>query len=174
MKQYNFALKFLLFGFIIFLLNSCQKDESELPDMPDNQSIDMNNDGIDDFQIVYNYAIIHSTTSTEGIICKFEILGENEILSKTGEPFLFLNNISEITVDVIAPLNWNSKNAHLATFENHFGEWPEKWDVASDDIKETFFIGVKLNNSTSSEIGWIEFVLDNKSGKIIIVEKNII
>lgn len=174
MKHYNSVLRFFLFGFILILLNSCQKNENELPDTPDNQIIDMNNDGIDDFQIIYNYAIIHSTTSTEGIICKFEILGENEKLSKTGEPFLFLNNTSEITHDVITPLNWNSIDAHLATFENHFGEWPENWDLATNEIKESYLIGIKLNNNTSSEVGWIEFEIDNKSGKINILEMEII
>ena len=99
---------------------------------------------------------------------------ENEKLSKTGEPFLFLNNTAEITDNVITPLDWNSINARLATFENHFGEWPEKWDLASNDMKETYYIGIKLNNSTSSEIGWIEFERDNKSGIVSILEKKII
>lgn len=174
MKHYNFALKLLSLGCVIFLLNSCQKDKNELPDIPENQKIDMNNDGTNDFQIYCTYGMIHSTTSTEGIICTFQNLGNNETLSKTGEPFLFLNNTAEITTDVIKPLNWNSRDAHLATFENHFGEWPDKWDLESDEIKEKYLLGIKLNNNTTSEIGWIEFEIDDKSGRVKILEKKII
>ena len=174
MKQPNFGIFFLFFLFIIFLLNSCQKDENELPDIPENIFIDMNNDSIDDFQIIYNNVIINSPTATEGIFCSFNILGENEKLSKVGEPFLFLNNTADITDEVITPLNWNSIDAVLATFENHLDKRPKKWDLITNDSKEAYFIGIKLNNITSSEIGWIELEFDNKSGKINILEKKII
>ncbi len=174
MKDKLVASNLLVLVFAFLMLSSCQNDEDQIPNIPENQFIDVNKDGKDDFQVNYYFGIINSPTSTEGIICTFKILDDNERLSKVGQPLLFLRNTDDISNDVVDPLEWNSVNAHLASFENHFGKWPEKWDLATNEINKTYFIGVKLNNSNTTEIGWIEFEIDDRTGNLNVLKTKIL
>jgi len=168
-------LKTLIIASILIVLSSCHKNENGIPNIPESQLIDMDNDGNVDFSIVYYSALIHSSTSSEGIICRFETVGENEILSKDGESLLFLNDTNEVKVGVNDPLKWKSDKVDLAYLTNHFEDgWPEKWDLATNDIKDSYFIGVKLNKANSVDKGWIEIEIDENSGSVNILEKKIL
>lgn len=160
----------LLLAILIF--TSCIKnDNKQIPNIPENIIIDMNNDGIDDFEINYFYAYVYSPTSTKAIYCKFKIIGENEVLSKDAERYLFLNNLEVINENMDNPFQWNGIDGYIATYKNNVkNEWPSKWEVASDKISDRYFIGIKLNNTSSIKIGWIELEINNKSGVVKIIK----
>ena len=167
--------KLLSLTLVLLALSSCQSDENQIPSIPDHQLIDVDNDGVDDFLIKYNHASIYSPTSTEGILCELEILGNNETLVKEGAPFLFLDDVNMIAEDVNSPLRWSSVDSHIATFEKHFEDgWPANWKISTTKNRTSYFIGIKLNIDSHSEIGWVEFEVDDNSGIVTIVEKKIL
>lgn len=180
----NFRLRSLLVVFAVLVFASCQKDdETQIQDIsiqdipvPDNIAIDMDEDGIDDYHIYYFRAIIFSQTSSEGIICKFETLEENEILGKEEEPYLFISDPEVISENIDSPFEWKKASGHIATFEKHHESgWPSNWKIVSaDTTKSSYFIGVKFKSSNLTKIGWIEMEIDSESGAVNIIEKVIL
>ena len=174
----DFKVKALLAIFAVLTLVSCQKDDDENqiqdpPTIPENIAVDMDDDGTDDYLIKYLHGIIFSPTSTEGMFCEFEILGENEILGKEGEPYLFLDDPNVISENVESPLEWRKIDGHVASlYKPYEGGWPSSWEIASADIKNSYFIGLKFQTSNSEiKIGWIELEINSDTGAVNIIEK---
>ncbi|MCG8329809.1 MAG: hypothetical protein MI974_19085 [Chitinophagales bacterium] len=176
----DFKVKTLLVVFAVLTLVSCQKDDDENqiqnqdpPPIPENIAVDMDNDGTDDYLIKYLHGIIFSPTSSEAIFCEFEILGENEILGKEDEPYLFLDNLNVISENVESPLEWRTIDGHVAALYKPYEEgWPSSWEISSSDIKNSYFIGLKFKTPDSEiKIGWIELEINSDTGAVNIIEK---
>ena len=167
--------KILIFLCAVLCFSSCQKEENPKPNVPESLTIDVDKNGVDDFQIRYiDDAIIYSPTTSEAILCYFEILGNNEILNKTEAPFLFLKDVTEIKKDVIDPFYWLKINAQIASLENHYKNgWGSTWKIASNGVQDHYLIGIKLNNITESKIGWIKISIDNNTGQAKIVDSEV-
>lgn len=165
----------LIFLCAILCISSCQIEENPKPNVPKSLTIDVDKNGVDDFQIRYfDDAIIYSPTASEAILCNFEILGNNEILNKTEAPFLFLKDITEIKKDVSDPFYWQKNNAQIASLENHYKNgWGSTWKIASNGVQDQYLIGIKLNNIAESKIGWIKITIDNKTGQAKIIDSEV-
>ncbi|HMR89001.1 MAG TPA: hypothetical protein PKD51_12645 [Saprospiraceae bacterium] len=165
----------LIFLCAILCISSCQIEENPKPNVPKSLTIDVDKNGVDDFQIRYfDDAIIYSPTASEAILCDFEILGNNEILNKKEAPFLFLKDITEIKKDVSDPFYWQKNNAQIASLENHYKNgWGSTWKIASNGVQDQYLIGIKLNNIAESKIGWIKITIDNKTGQAKIIDSEV-
>ena len=147
------------------------------PSIPPTLDVDVDEDGIVDFAVEYGGGYILSPTSTEGIFCNVLPKGENLVLHKKDAKNLFLRNIDDVKDIVQDPLFWNNQGwtETIASIQNNSdGLWPDKWEINSDNENESYFLGLKLINDSSTHVGWIEFKVNKKSGAISIIEKGLI
>ncbi|NNE15668.1 MAG: hypothetical protein HKN51_11865, partial [Saprospiraceae bacterium] len=124
---------------------------------PSNIELDLDQDGIIDFDIVYSrYTSGDPIGNYEQIEMRFESRNMNQILRNedTGFP-LFLNDVSLIMHDVTAPYYWAASNRAsnisigLARIRTEYDsiEWDKNWGIYSLEEKDTYKIGFKLFGS---------------------------
>jgi len=167
----------------IAIITSCTN--SELPDDPipsvhDPIELDVDEDGIDDFTILYGEYDIEpliATDRTFGIGAMLRPYGKNEVLVNTTERTLFLRNLNEIAEVLEDPLSWRSSFSNIIVFIktiNAEHEWPKKWDISTDHEHTSYFIGLKLVTDNLIQLGWIEIEVDANSGSISLINKGIL
>lgn len=173
--------KLLTFIFVILICYSCGEDQMETKEIPDNFEIDLNQDGSFDFQITYEKLSASVPVDPDpgpvGIIRgKLESLNNNLILkSEEATSILFLNNIDLVQSEVNSPLFWESNsdgNSRIIVGinQNIDGEtWPDEWKISNEEIKESYFVGFKLLDNNSQNLGFIELSIDNQTGVIEIL-----
>jgi len=164
---------------IVLILSGCSDNNSppEPPAAPDAISIDVDDDGLIDFNISYILSSIFSPISSQQLAGIIIPVGENEILHQTGSENLFLRDVSLINQEVEEPLVWtNTGFSHeLITIKNNIeGNWPAQWTVNSNELHPTYFLGLKMNNNSNIKTGWIELQFDLTYGAIMIIEKGIL
>lgn len=167
---------------VIIFLTGCKKDQQEFtseirPDVPQNVEIDMDDDGISDFEIVYIGFEIFSTNTSEKISGTLVPLRDNKVLRRSDNPFLFLEDLSSIKTVVEQPLQWvgpSSLNQIICIQDNEDFLWPEKWSVNSSDDEDIFHIGLKLVDGPLQRLAWIRILVDKFSGDVFVIEKEIL
>ena len=177
MKNYTIA----FIGIIILVFTGCSKDESvNAPTLMDSMEIDIDEDGITDFNLEYSYVDIEPLTNSDGtfgINGALKPNGLNEILRKVGARSLFLRNIDDIKENVVEPLAWKNTFSRtivsIATI-NDEGDWPNKWEISSDTNHSTYFLGLKLVSDIETKLGWFEIEINTSSGSVSIVDKGIL
>ena len=171
-----------LLGMSLLVFTSCSEKESikEAPTVHDAIELDINENGIADYTIKYNEAFIKSATisgPTYGIFGSLKPNNKNEILWHSEERNLFLRDIEKIVDNVEEPLNWrhtlSSIIVEIATNDPE-GEWPDKWDINSEDEYSTYFLGLKLVSDSEIQLAWVEISINTSDGSISIVDKGIL
>jgi len=149
----------------------------EMPDIPNNIEIDIDDDGSIDFEVKYSEVLIESTVTDGGIVGRFNPIGENEILINREEKSLFLRDLSMIENVASAPLSWESKSyrSTIVSISNNIqGGWPSKWDVESKTEQESYFLGLKIKINNETQLAWCEFEINARDGNVLIVNKGIL
>lgn len=163
---------------ITIMLTSCQKETitfSEVePETPASFSIDLDDDGTDDFEIYYGPHIYWASDRDWGKGGYLHAIGENQVLRKEDKSILFLRNPEEIQLDVKPPYIWEDYGFNRMIEIDHYfdGGWPSEWTIMSDKTYPTYGIGLKL--ASSQKVGWIELKLNKKTGEITLLSKEIL
>lgn len=168
-----------LFFFWSLILFGCSSSgfTDEQPTSPDTVEIDVDGDSEADFKIEYSFGFIFTPSGDQIIIGYFTPLGDNLVLHKSDNQNLFLRDLSEIKEMVAEPLFWNSTGwteQILSIQNNSDGQWPRNWTASTDVEHSTYFLGVKLIDSSSTKIGWVEIRMDLTDGTVAIVDKGIL
>ena len=150
---------------------SCQ----ERPDEPESFELDLNDDGVSDYEISYGLSDIESATASAIIAGRLIPLGSNELLKINSSATLFLRDIAAIQNSVDTPLSWSDSSKFLVFIELlNEGVWTKNWRPYSQDEHLSYFVGLKILNDNLNLIGWIELDINNSDGTIEIIDKGII
>jgi|GEM_PF-1878207 len=186
MKIYSILFVFITATFF----TSCSKNEttqnvlgaSDLIALPDDLELDVNNDGLVDYTIEYNYTDIEPFPNTN--IGNFGIFGminpndQNQVLTKKQEGNLFLRDVNDISEFVNEPLVWSKvgfSKVILELYTDQNGKWYSNWGVNSDKTYDSYFLGLKFYNSIGAmELGWVEFEVNVRTGEVGILDRGII
>lgn len=175
----NYLLTLIVISIVVF--SACSKDKPNIdPTLQDSIEIDIDDDGIVDYNIKYYYVDIDPITITGGnfgLAGTISPNGLNEILRKKGSRSLFLRNIEDINEDVAAPLAWkNSFSRTLVSIStiNNEGDWPQKWDIHSDTDHSSYFIGLKLVSDNKIQLAWVEIEINTLTGSVSIIDKGVL
>ena len=173
--------KLLILVFTTLACFGCGDEPIETFDFPENLEIDLNQDGIFDFQIIYQKLSVHAPIDPdpgpyELVRAKLVSLDSNQILkSEEATSILFLGNINLVKIEVNSPLFWesstdNNSSIIVAISQNIYEDtWPEEWNINNEEIKDSYLLGFKIVNGTTPKIGVIEISIDTQSGRIEIV-----
>lgn len=162
---------------LMFLLacKSTLPNNEEIPDLPANIFIDLDEDGKDDFLIYSAKVIYGSWHADEGISSSFKPLGTNEVLVHYQQPHLFLQDIRMLNHELPSDYQWIKISGEIAGLTKKSGDpWPTTWAVPGDESQDSYIIGVRLNESDPSRVGWIELSIDQQSGKVSVLNKEIL
>jgi len=165
---------FLLTFLLIFILYSCEKvSTSQMPDIPPNDSIDIDNDTRFDFVIEYSILATSGVPSTVKIITgDIRPLNDNQVLFHTSKGYLFLAINDTIKKEDNISSTWSDYSASVIGINGVNDKWGKDWYIISD-LYSDYFLGIKLKLNDSEKIGWMQLNLDTKSGKIIIIDNKI-
>jgi hypothetical protein len=182
----------LLFLSSLMLLSfSCTNDEKEEPTPPKainktypDDSIDVNNDGIKDF-VIYSIQLqtMDEPSSFQTNMRKISPLNGNQIEYLFGESFnggyvtscffdeghiIYSQHVGE---DTGGPFQWSEGSPTLISINTSNGVLDNAWKIGSTKTND-FFMAVKLNNVTPSQIGWLLFEFNTLTGAYTIVDKD--
>ncbi len=171
--------------FIILLFFSCEElpniiDEpltSEFPETPELVSIDLDEDGVLDYEVIFHHLLIESTETDAGLVGVFNTLGENETLVNDNQSALFLRNLDEIQEAVQNPLAWENDDfgLEIVYIQNNIEDlWPLKWEVRSDSEESSYFLGLKLIKDAENQLGWIEVTIDDSTGQVQVIDQGLL
>ncbi len=173
-------LRILTLALAILIFYSCDTEQEKAIEIPDNIDLDINNDGIVDYQIVYSQQTEGFPIDPGGLLevirGKIVSLNNNQLLKKEGESMLFLDDISLIQDAATSPLFWSvNEDAPVNTIviirEKFDGEtWQDEWRIVNDEIKESYFIGFKLIDNNTSALGYLELSIDQQVGEVELLD----
>lgn len=182
LKQYSF---FLTLAFIF--LSSCADPQIEtenifinMPAIPSNLYIDMDEDGLSDYKISYALQELETKSPRFSINAVLEALDGHDILLKPKNDVPLLTDESLILPDIESlyfyltlDQNWNKiRDILLVQIQDGNSVWGPQWTVNTQEIFETYFIGVRLNED-EYKTGWIELSIDINTGIIQLVNKEL-
>ena len=162
----------MLFRSLITFI-SCEKiNNSKMPDIPDMDSIDVNNDSLFDFVIEYSsIATTDIPPSHQSITGKIRPLYDNQILYRQSVGYLFLQTNDTIRKENNKNSNWIDYSASLIGINGDNDKWDNDWSIISD-LDSDYFLGIKLKGDTE-QIGWILLNLNTNNGEISIIDKEL-
>lgn len=175
-------MKYLLSFALVLILTGCSLNEfsSEMPSVPDSVEIDLNEDGINDFVVKFSIVDIDSFDEDHGgtgIVGSIDPSNSNQVLLKKDKGNLFLRKTEDIKESVDAPLSWSKAGFSkqlLFIHNNSDGEWQNKWKIDSDSNHSSYFLGLKIVNDNSTQLGWVELDINKKDGTVKVVKKGIL
>jgi len=178
-----FMHRLLFLSSVVLICFSCSSNSGDSVDIPQDMTLDLDQDGSIDFRIVYN-------RRTEGDpIGNYEAVRMNlvssdtdQVLKNRNQSVVFLNDVSQIANEVSEPLIWEVTNpsdnisSPLATIRTDYEGviWNDEWTVFSFEKKETYLVGFKLQNGSTSQIGYIEFSIDLLTGEFVLLETRLL
>jgi len=182
-------------GLIIFIavFSSCEKDEDpeKIPlDLPETVKFDLNDDSIDDITIDYyrfwSSGLNGPEVVGEGIMGYVEPLNNCLILKEVNGLALFnkLGDVIEkepfVWYSWEFPIPWDEEPEDginyswevVSIYSSYVDEsWPEEWSINSNLDLEYYYMGIRITDETSDQIGWIKLDIDKSTGIIHIVDK---
>jgi len=172
-------MRHLLFLSVLLVVFSCSRNEltDDTPITPNEVEIDVNDNGNTDYYIKFRFVDIESANSSFGITGSIDPSDNNQVLTKLDHKNLFLRDLDLIKEVVEDPLKWSTKGFSkeiLSISNNTEGQWPNNWEINADSNRSSYFIGVKIENDNVIELGWIELEIDRSTGKVILIDKNIL
>ena len=172
---------FLSFALTLMIIGcSINEFSDEIPNKPDAVEIDINEDGIIDFVIVFRDVLIETIAQNHGgagISGRIEPSNNNQILYKKEERNLFLREIEEIKESVNEPLLWSTTGFGkeiMSIHNNTDGQWQRKWEVNSNSVYSTYFMGLKVISDNLTQVGWVEIDINTNNGKVEVIDKGIL
>lgn len=148
-------------------------DLSKRPEIPINDSLDLNSDQIFDFVISYNeFATDDKLSSGGSIIGSISPLNQNLLLYRGNVGHLFLNINDTIRKVLNTNSDWNGYSADLISIDRDNQNWDRKWTILSENA-EFYFLAYKIVLNDSEKIGWICLEFDTTNGKISITDGDI-
>lgn len=171
---YQTAMKTIIITALLLILASCEKsDDYKVPDIPDLDSFDIDNDSHFDFAIKYSLISSHdmSVSGHEVISGDIYPLFSNQILYCQTKGPLFLQNNDTIRKENNTISDWISYSASIIGIKSENKKWGKYWTVRSD-LNEDYFLGVRLAGETV-KIGWILLDPDRSTGRISIIDKGL-
>jgi hypothetical protein len=158
---------------ILITFLSCEKiNNSKTPDIPDMDSIDINNDSQFDFVIEYSsMATTDIPPSHQSITGEIRPLNDNQVLYRQPDGFLFLQVNDTIKKENNKDSNWSDYSASLIGINGDKDKWDNDWSILSDSDSD-YYLGIKLT-ADNEKIGWIMLNLNKKNGKISIIDKEL-
>ncbi len=162
--------KILIITSVFLILASCSKSGIYFP--PDNITIDINNDSINDFEIDYmSYASGEIPPMNQGVICRLFPLNDNQILyQQSTEYCLFLRLNDTIKRENNTQSIWHDNPVSLIHLDGDDDKWEDEWNVFYSEQKSIYYVGLKIQDSIDY-IGWMSMRIDFKRGYISIVDK---
>jgi len=172
---------FFLLIISTFLFCSCSDFTDEQPPLPEDVEIDLDDDGTVDYVIDFAFVDIDPGPGSDigffGMGGRINPRNLNQILRKTEDRNLFLRNLEDIKDTVEEPLRWSVSGFSrqiMSLNTNMEGQWPNKWELNTDESHSTYFIGLKLINNNSTQIGWVELDINRSNGIVEIIDKGLI
>ncbi|HET6557117.1 MAG TPA: hypothetical protein VFG54_07355 [Prolixibacteraceae bacterium] len=171
---------FVIIILSLFFLISCEKNEVLLdkdkktvkPDIPVNDTIDLNSDKIPDFVISYREFATYDLPSSGGsIIGSINPLTQNQLLYRANVGSLFLNINDIIRKANNTNARWQEFRSDLISIHRNFENWDSTWTILADE-KPFYFLAYKLILHDSEEIGWISLKFDTETGIISITDSD--
>lgn len=158
---------------LLITLMSCEKsDSSKNPDIPNNDSIDVNNDSQFDFVIKYiGIATTDIPPSHQSITGVIRPLNGNQVLYRHPDDHLYLQENDTIRKENNLNSNWSENSASLVGINGDRDKWEKDWSVISA-LHSDYYLGIKLNGDTEY-IGWILFNFNTSNGEISIIDKEL-
>lgn len=191
-----FIKKAFYLGLIIFsiVFSSCEKDEDFekklLPplELPETVNYDLNNDLIDDIAVFYNRfwrsSSPYSEFYGEGIEGNIKPYNNCLILKLDGSYSLFSEPGDLISKEQLYPYSWEPFPFYGYTSEidvfwevvsiySDYDEeaWPDEWRIESDLDLDYYYMGIRITDEDSDQIGWIKLDIDRSTGIIDIIDK---
>jgi len=144
----------------LVLIISCEEgkdltDDNLKPEIPVNDSIDINSDQIFDFVISYKeFATYDEPSSGGSIIGSINPLNQNQLLYRKNVGYLFLDINDTIRKASNSNSDWNGYSADLVSIDRVNENWNRTWTVISEKTN-FYFLAYKLVVNDSEKIGWI-------------------
>jgi hypothetical protein len=171
-----------LFICLLILFYACKKDNdsnNKEPSVPASASYDFNNDGLDDLLVKYQkYTWDGVNISGDLITGMIEPINSSSLLVKRGESKLFLSLNDTIFQDVSDPLYWEQNiqpvlvSISNSSTTNHV--WPGEWSIIDNKNQESYYVAISIPSNLVHLIGWLKLKISKSTGKLQIVDKNIV
>lgn len=156
----------VIISLVLTFFLSCEKiDYPKTPVIPNNDSIDVNNDSQYDFVIDYwSIATTDIPPTNQSITGALRPLNNNQVLKRTSAGHLFLQINDTIRKEINTNSDWHDYAASLIGINGPKDKWDKEWTINSD-LNTGYFLGIKLKGDTE-KIGWLLLNLNKKSGEI--------
>lgn len=159
---------------LVLIFVSCENIDNstnnlKTPEIPANDSIDIDNDSRFDFVIEYSTLTTDDEPpSSQSIIGQIRPLYDNQVLYRESVGYLFLQPNDTIRRENNTNSKWNDYGAELISIDRKKDNWDKEWTIMSD-LDNDFFLGIKLKGD-NEQIGWILLHLNTKSGDISVMD----
>jgi len=175
MKNIIFAI--LSFMFLIACKKNNGTDLPYTPSIPQNYSIDIDNDSLFDFEIVYLglYAGVGGSHDiSEFTFGAIKPIDNNQFLIGHESNCLFLFENDTIKKYDNNTAKWNEPYDYgsLIDISKRNGIWDKEWHIISD-LPFDHFVGIKLERNDTEKIGWVLLDMNTHTGEITIVKSEI-
>lgn len=166
---------------VILFVISCTKEEqmNEPPIVPPPQGLDLNSDGVLDFEVQYGSFVIDGIGfSRYGHFGRLESLDDNEILMLEDSSAVDIAARKEsgdtLRVTPISPEKWLKRDIELISITSKTETlWPDIWQTTAPfPSSNPTYIGIKINHPHVS-IGWILIETSENTGEISVIESMI-
>ncbi len=165
---------------IVFVI-SCTKEEqmNEPPIVPPHAGLDLNSDGVLDYEIQYGSFVIDGVGfSRYGHFGRLEPLDDNEILmiedSSSVDIAVRKESGGTLRVTPESPEKWLARSIQIIDITSKTETiWPDVWEpTAPFSSSNPTYIGIKINHPNVS-IGWILIETSENTGEISVIESMI-
>lgn len=153
-------------------IKSDKEQETGKPNIPVNDTIDVNSDKMPDFVISYRELKTADQPSSGGsIIGSITPMQQNQLLYRANVGSLFLNINDVIRKTNNTNTHWLGFRSDLITIHRNFQNWDSTWTILAEQ-KPFYFLAYKLITQNSEEIGWICLKFDTEKGTISITDSD--
>lgn len=181
MKKIKIKPLFLYSTIVAFTFISCTKEDedytsdeteytSDETEYPSNYTLDINQDGIEDFVVEYNHISTSDVpVSAISIIGSITPLDNVSCLYQAYDGHLFLSPNDTIHSEYTSQNQWSSYDADIITKDWHRNiGWGTLWEVRSS--QNEYYFAFKLQNGVTNELGWLKLEIDLNTGDIEITD----
>lgn len=169
----------ILIAICTILISSCDNDSadsdlsSNSPEIPINDSIDVNSDNIIDFVIYYRELATNDELSSGGsIIGAIRPLNQNQLLCSSSGSYIFLDINGTIKKESNYSSDWVGYSADLISIDRDSKKWDRTWTVVTNQLFYNF-LAYKIKVNDSEWIGWICLDFNTETGEISITDRDI-
>lgn len=168
MKITSFFLCFLVFFCACRNVNQVNFNKIETPK---DYTIDIDNDGQDDFQVYYlQLQTMDIPVSGAGISGDIRFINNGAFFCKIYGAYsecLFLSKGDSIKTD-LATNNWNYYPVSLINIGWQNGKWDQNWSVNAS-VSSDYYLGFKMQD----KLGYMKLNLNTKTGEIKVLDSKL-